>query len=77
VLAVIDTFEPELAIRDIGLPTSAATSCSARFGRGFPPPRRHLVRYAGVLGQASQRPAQLRVLVPARGGEPPYGHRYR
>ena len=37
----------------------------------IPPPRRHLVRYAGVFGPASQRRAQLRALVPARGGEPP------
>ncbi|HEX7838091.1 MAG TPA: transposase, partial [Kofleriaceae bacterium] len=36
-----------------------------------PPPRRHLVRYAGVFGPASKRRAQLRALVPARGGEPP------
>ena len=31
----------------------------------IPPPRRHLVRYAGVFGPASQRRAQLRALVPA------------
>ena len=37
----------------------------------IPPPRRHLVRYAGVFGPASQRRAQLRTLVPARGGESP------
>jgi hypothetical protein len=37
----------------------------------IPPPRRHLVRYAGVFGPACQRRAQLRALVPARGGEPP------
>ena len=37
----------------------------------IPPPRRHLVRYAGVFGPASQRRAQLRALVPARGGESP------
>ncbi|HEX7837465.1 MAG TPA: hypothetical protein VF469_08380 [Kofleriaceae bacterium] len=37
----------------------------------IPPPRRHLVRHAGVFGPASKRRAQLRALVPARGGEPP------
>jgi hypothetical protein len=37
----------------------------------IPPPRRHLVRYAGVFGPASQRRAQLRALVPARDGESP------
>ncbi|HEX7840899.1 MAG TPA: transposase [Kofleriaceae bacterium] len=37
----------------------------------IPPPRRHLVRYAGVFGPASKQRAQLRALVPARGGEPP------
>ena len=37
----------------------------------IPPPRRHLVRYAGVFGPASKRHAQLRVLVPAPTGEPP------
>ena len=36
----------------------------------IPPPRRHLVRYAGVFGPASKRRAQLRALLPARGGEP-------
>jgi len=34
-LAVVATFEPELALPDIGLPTSAVTSCSARSGRGL------------------------------------------
>jgi len=37
----------------------------------IPPPRRHLVRYAGVFGPASQARAKLRALVPARGSEPP------
>jgi hypothetical protein len=37
----------------------------------IPPLRRHLVRYAGVFGPASKARAQLRALVPARGGEPP------
>ena len=37
----------------------------------IPPPRRHLVRYAGVFGPASKARAQLRALVPAGGGEPP------
>ena len=37
----------------------------------IPPPRRHLVRYAGVFGPASKARAKLRALVPARGGEPP------
>ena len=35
------------------------------------PPRRHLVRYAGVFGPASQRRAQLRALVPALASGPP------
>ena len=34
-------------------------------------PATPLVRYAGVFGPASQRRAQLRALVPARGGESP------
>jgi hypothetical protein len=37
----------------------------------IPPPRRHLVRYAGVFGPASKRRVQLRALVPAPSGEPP------
>jgi hypothetical protein len=37
----------------------------------IPPPRRHLVRYAGVFGPACKRRAQLRALVPAPTGEPP------
>ena len=36
----------------------------------IPPPRRHLVRYAGVFGPASRQRAKLRELVPARDGEP-------
>jgi hypothetical protein len=39
----------------------------------IPPPRRHLVRYAGGFGPASKRRAQLRALVPAPTGEPPRG----
>jgi hypothetical protein len=39
----------------------------------IPPPRRHLVRYAGVFGPASQRRAQLRALVPVPTGDPPPG----
>ena len=31
----------------------------------IPPPRRHLVRYAGVFGPASKHRAKLRALVPA------------
>jgi hypothetical protein len=37
----------------------------------IPPPRRHLVRYAGVFGPACKARAKLRALVPTRGGEPP------
>ena len=37
----------------------------------IPPPRRHLVRYAGVFGPASKTRAKLRALVPTPGGEPP------
>jgi len=37
----------------------------------IPPPRRHLVRYAGLFGPASYARAKLRALVPARGGAPP------
>jgi hypothetical protein len=31
----------------------------------IPPPRRHLVRYAGIFGPASKTRAKLRALVPA------------
>jgi len=37
----------------------------------IPPPRRHLVRYAGVFGPASKARAKLRALVPVGDGEPP------
>jgi hypothetical protein len=36
----------------------------------IPPPRRHLVRYAGVFGPANRQRAKLRALVPARDDEP-------
>jgi hypothetical protein len=36
----------------------------------IPPPRRHLVRYAGVFGPAHRQRAKLRALVPAPADEP-------
>jgi hypothetical protein len=37
----------------------------------IPPPRRHLVRYAGVFGPASKHRAKLRALLPATDGVAP------
>jgi len=58
-------------------PTTAPSWCYRRWrssgvcAGSSPPPRRHLVRYAGVFGPASKARANHRALVPPRGGEPP------
>ena len=69
--ALLDPRRPDLVqaqapVADVGTHlVSASVAFLRRLNGIIPPPRRHLVRYAGVFGPASKARPKLRALVPA------------